>query len=69
MLDRMKSLDRNPLMHPRDELDNSGADQLFSLATITVAEMIRDMRTIKGPTGVALIAASAGAELPQEKTL
>lgn len=67
MLDRMKSLDRNPLMHPRDELDNAGADQLFSLATITVAEMIRDMRTIKSETGVALIAASVGAELPGER--
>ncbi|WP_105439784.1 hypothetical protein [Neorhizobium sp. T25_13] len=67
MLDRMKSLDRNPLMHPRDELDTAGADHLFSLAAITVAEMIRDIRRVKGPGIVALIAAQAGAELPSEQ--
>lgn len=43
MLDRMRSLDRNPLMHPRDKLDPISADMLFRLATITVVEMSRDM--------------------------
>jgi len=67
MLDRMKSLDRNPLMHPRDELDAGGADQLFRLATITVAEMIKDIRRVKGVDVVALIAANAGAELSSDQ--
>ncbi|MBX4892103.1 hypothetical protein [Rhizobium bangladeshense] len=67
MLDRMRSLDRNPLMHPRDELDTSSANHLFSLAAVTVAEMIKDMRTIKGAGTVALIAAKAGAGLPDEQ--
>jgi hypothetical protein len=44
MLDRMRDLDRNPLMHPRDTLDVTQADMLFSLAAITVVEMARDMR-------------------------
>jgi hypothetical protein len=43
MLDRMRDLDRNPLMHPRDTLDVTQADMLFSLAAITVVEMARDM--------------------------
>ncbi|MGD9476988.1 hypothetical protein [Shinella sp. G-2] len=67
MLDRMKSLDRNPLMHPRDELDLASADQLFRLSTITVVEMIRDMRRVSGENTVALIAANAGAELSNEQ--
>lgn len=43
MLDRMRQLDRNPLMHPRDTLDTIGADQLFKLSAVTVVEMVRDM--------------------------
>ena len=62
MLDRMRSLDRNPLMHPRDELDTASAGQLFSLAAITVAEMVKDMRSVKGIDMVALITSKAGAE-------
>lgn len=46
MLDRMRSLDRNPLMHPRDELDTASAGQLFALTTIAVAEMIKDIKNI-----------------------
>ncbi|HEV7276113.1 MAG TPA: hypothetical protein VGN80_07495 [Devosiaceae bacterium] len=43
MLDRMRELDRNPLMHPRDTLDEVGADQLFKLCAITATEMVREM--------------------------
>jgi hypothetical protein len=43
MLDRMRVLDRNPLMHPQDRLDTAGADMLFNLAAITVSEMARDL--------------------------
>lgn len=63
MLDRMRELDRNPLMHPRDTLDIVGADQLFKLAAITVGEMVRDARRVKRAQKVALIASKAGAEL------
>src|SRR5690606_27839346 len=44
MIDRMRELDRNPLMHPRDTLDEEGADMLFRLATITVYEIVKDMK-------------------------
>jgi hypothetical protein len=43
MIDRMRELDRNPLMHPRDKLDTAAADMLFNLATVTVSEMARDL--------------------------
>lgn len=42
MLDRMRELDRNPLMHPRDTLDIVSADMLFRLCAITVVEIARD---------------------------
>lgn len=42
MIQRMKDLDRNPLMHPRDTLDIAGADQLFNLASITAVELAKD---------------------------
>lgn len=44
MLDRMRVLDRNPLMHPRDTLDAMQADTLFKLCAITVTEIARDMK-------------------------
>ncbi|WP_278056877.1 hypothetical protein [Mesorhizobium sp. WSM4982] len=52
MIDRMRDLDRNPLMHPRDTLDEIGADMLFRSSAITVYEIVKDMkangRTILG---------------------
>ena len=42
MIQRMKDLERNPLMHPRDTLDIAGADQLFNLASITAIELAKD---------------------------
>lgn len=42
MIQRMKDLDRNPLMHPHDTLDIAGADQLFNLASVTVIELAKD---------------------------
>ncbi|NTF31247.1 hypothetical protein [Rhizobium skierniewicense] len=45
MLDRMRTLDRNPLMHPREVLDGVGANHVFSLSAITVVEMIKDSRS------------------------
>jgi hypothetical protein len=41
MLDRVRDLHRNPLMHPQDNLDVVGADQLFNLSSITIVEMWR----------------------------
>ncbi|WP_139275996.1 hypothetical protein [Pararhizobium antarcticum] len=67
MLDRMRSLDRNPLMHPRDALDAVGANHLFSLSAITVAEMIKDARRIKAANVVPLLAANAGSDLVNEQ--
>lgn len=43
MLDRMRQLDRNPLMHPRETVDTVSADQLFRLCAATVVEMVKDM--------------------------
>lgn len=60
MLDRMRELDRNPLMHPRNILDDTSANTLFQLAGITVVEMIKDMAQQElVATDVALIAAAA----------
>ncbi len=56
MLDRMRSLDRNPLMHPRDTLDLSSADMLFRLSTITAVEMAKDMGPEMPKLGNALAA-------------
>ena len=47
MLDRLRELERNPLMHPRDTLDSVQADMLFRLCAITVVEMTRDLRANK----------------------
>ena len=47
MIDRMRQLDRNPLMHPHDVLDILGADMLFNLCAITVIEMARDLLSPK----------------------
>ncbi|WP_125461706.1 MULTISPECIES: hypothetical protein [Rhodomicrobium] len=44
MLDRIRQLDRNPLMHPRDSLDEMGADNLFGIGIATITEMVKDMR-------------------------
>ncbi|MFI5409850.1 hypothetical protein [Kaistia sp. UC242_56] len=43
MLDRMRELDRNPLMHPTNTLDITSADILYKLAAITIVEIVRDM--------------------------
>lgn len=47
MLDRMRELERNPLMHPRDTLDAVQADMLFKLCAITVVEIAKDMKANK----------------------
>ncbi|MER9135099.1 hypothetical protein NKI20_02150 [Mesorhizobium sp. M0830] len=44
MIDRMRNLDRNPLMHPRDTLDEIGADMLFRSSALTVYEIVKDMK-------------------------
>jgi hypothetical protein len=48
MLDRMRELERNPLMHPRDTLDLVQADMLFRLCAITVVEIARDIKINEG---------------------
>lgn len=59
MLDRMRELERNPLMHPRDTLDAVQADMLFKLCAITVIEIAKDMKAKKeAETGPVEIAAN-----------
>jgi hypothetical protein len=55
MLDRMRQLDRNPLMHPRDTLDEMSADTLFKLGMITITELAKDMRDMAGQTELKLV--------------
>ena len=45
MLDRMRQLDRNPLMHPEDVLDSVQAQMLFSQSSNTILEILRDIET------------------------
>lgn len=47
----LKNLDRNPLMHPRENLDVKGADRLFDLAKLTITEMAEHLSQI-GPHAV-----------------
>lgn len=58
MLDRMRELERNPLMHPRDTLDAVQADMLFKLCAITVIEIAKDMKAQKAIRHVATIEAA-----------
>jgi hypothetical protein len=47
MIDRIREFDRNPLMHPRDTLDEPGADTVFNVSIATITEMAKDMRELK----------------------
>jgi hypothetical protein len=46
MIDRIREFDRNPLMHPRDTLDEPGADTVFNISIATITEMAKDMRDL-----------------------
>lgn len=60
MVDRMRDLDRNPLMHPRDTLDTTSANMLFQLSALTVSELARDLKKHgKGKTVSDLVKALA----------
>jgi hypothetical protein len=56
MLDRMREIDRNPLMHPDESLDEAGADSLFKLGIVTIAEIAKDMRDMAEQPELKLIA-------------
>lgn len=57
MLDRIRQLDRNPLMHPRDTLDEMSADTLFTISVAAITEMAKDMREMKeNPEQLILVA-------------
>jgi hypothetical protein len=47
MIDRIREFDRNPLMHPRDTLDEPGADTVFNISIATMTEMAKDMRDLQ----------------------
>lgn len=55
MLDRMRQLERNPLMHPSDTLDEMAADTLFKLSIVTMTELAKDMRDMAGQTEMKLV--------------
>lgn len=42
-IDQMRDLDRNPIMHPRDNLTSSEAFILFQNATVAIISMISDI--------------------------
>lgn len=44
MLDRIRELDRNPLMHPQDTLNEITAESLFSITAVTITELARDIK-------------------------
>jgi hypothetical protein len=47
MIDRMRTLDRNPLMHPTNTLDIDAAHSLFTLCAITSIELTHDLQKAK----------------------
>lgn len=62
MLDRMRQLDRNPLMHPSDSLDEMAADTLFKLGIVTITELAKDLRDMAGQPELKLVTAATSAE-------
>ncbi|PDT76296.1 hypothetical protein [Bradyrhizobium sp. C9] len=70
MIDRIREFDRNPLMHPRDTLDEPGADTVFNISIATMTEMAKDMRELKenpeqpSLPGIQATATTAFAPLP-----
>lgn len=42
MIERMKDLDRNPLMHPEDTLDEASAVNVLMNTATTIVELLRD---------------------------
>lgn len=61
MLDRMRQLDRNPLMHPSDSLDEMGADTLFKLGIVTITELAKDLRDMAGQAEMKLVTSNVAA--------
>lgn len=59
MLDRMRQLDRNPLMHPSDSLDEMAADTLFKLGIVTITELAKDLRDMAGQPELKLVTAAS----------
>jgi hypothetical protein len=61
MLDRMRQLERNPLMHPSDTLDEMAADTLFKLSIVTMTELAKDMRDMAGQMEMKLVTSNVSA--------
>jgi hypothetical protein len=47
-LDQLRGLDRNPIMHPREVLDETQARVLFNNCTTAILAMAMEMKKIKG---------------------
>lgn len=43
-LDRLRHIDRNPIMHPEVKLDSVSAESLFNITSITLIELALDMK-------------------------
>jgi hypothetical protein len=67
MLDRMRQLDRNPLMHPSDTLDEVGADSLFKLGIVTITELAKDMRDMANQPELKLVTSNVQQERPKKE--
>ncbi|WP_425407022.1 hypothetical protein [Hwanghaeella sp.] len=53
---QIKDLDRNPIMHPRDVLEEVDAQILFMVATSAISEMAKCLRNHEGQTELRLVA-------------
>ncbi len=60
-LREIAKLDRNPVMHPRETLDDQEAAIFFNLATSAIMAMLREMKTAALP-GQGLIALPTGTD-------
>lgn len=49
VLDNIRSLERNPLMHPEDWLDVDEAIAVFTLSNTAITRLISDLRKKKPP--------------------
>lgn len=54
VLDQLRDLDRNPLMHPRSVLDETEAQVLFNLVTSAIVAMATEIKMLEGQPELAL---------------
>lgn len=57
IIDRVRAIDRNPLMHPEEVLSLESSDNLFSLSWVTISELAKDISDRRRETQVLLVSA------------